>query len=324
VTWSVVNGTGQATINASGLLTAIDNGTVTARATANDGSGVSGTLGITLSNQMTPVASIVVSGAAGATTITTDNGTLQLAAAVMPANVTDTSVTWSVINGTGQATINATGLLTAVDNGTVTATATANDGSGESGSLIVTLSNQLTPVVSINVSGDAGATTITLDKGTLQLIATVIPAHASDTAVTWSVVNGTEHATINAFGLITAIGNGTVTARATANDGSGVYGDFDIIISNQVIVTYSESKTIKQLNLFPNPASDEITVDCSSSGSQKTTIEIFDLYGKLIYLESFKNQALVKININNLMNGAYIIRTNTGINSLQNILYIVK
>ena len=36
-------------------------------------------------------------------------------------------------------------------------------------------------------------------------------------------------------GLVTAVSNGTVTARATANDGSGVYGQLTITISNQVI-----------------------------------------------------------------------------------------
>ena len=55
VTWSIVNGTGQVTINTTGLVTAVANGTVTARATANDGSGVIGQLGITISNQAIPV-----------------------------------------------------------------------------------------------------------------------------------------------------------------------------------------------------------------------------------------------------------------------------
>ena len=56
-----------ASINSStGLLTATDNGTVTARATANDGSGVYGTLTITISNQVIPVTGITVTGAGGA------------------------------------------------------------------------------------------------------------------------------------------------------------------------------------------------------------------------------------------------------------------
>ena len=84
MTWSVVNGTGQATINSTGLLTAVSNGSVSARATANDGSGVVGSLAITISGQVTSVTGITVTGASGASTITTDNGTLQSTAMVIP------------------------------------------------------------------------------------------------------------------------------------------------------------------------------------------------------------------------------------------------
>ena len=85
VTWSLINGSGQATISSTGLVTAVANGTVTAIATANDGSGVWGTLGITISNQAALVTSITVTGADGATIITTKDGTLQLSAAILPA-----------------------------------------------------------------------------------------------------------------------------------------------------------------------------------------------------------------------------------------------
>ena len=60
----------------TGLVTAVSNGTVTARATANDGSGVVGSLAITISGQVIPVTGITVTGTGGATTITSDNGTL--------------------------------------------------------------------------------------------------------------------------------------------------------------------------------------------------------------------------------------------------------
>ncbi len=134
-----------------------------------------GSLVITISNQVIPVTGITVTGAGGATTITTDNGTLQLTATVSPSDATNKTVTWSMVNGTGQATINTTGLVTAVSNGTVTARATANDGSGVVGSLVITISNQVIPVTGITVTGAGGPSTITTDNGTLQLTATVTP-----------------------------------------------------------------------------------------------------------------------------------------------------
>ncbi|MDR6554864.1 Ig-like domain-containing protein [Paenibacillus qinlingensis] len=89
-----------------------------------------------------PVTGITVTGAGGATTISTQGGTLQMNANVTPANASNNTVTWSVVGGTGSATISSSGLLTAVSNGTVTARATAQDGSGVTGSLTVTISGQ--------------------------------------------------------------------------------------------------------------------------------------------------------------------------------------
>ena len=100
-------------------------------ATANDGSGVFGILEISISNQQTvPVTAISISGAGGLTSITEENGTLQLTATITPSNATNKTVTWLIVNGTGQATISPTGLVTAISEGDVTAIATANDGSG--------------------------------------------------------------------------------------------------------------------------------------------------------------------------------------------------
>jgi uncharacterized protein YjdB len=116
------------------------------------------------------VTGITVTGAGGATTITTNNGTLQMSAAVAPANASNQMVTWSVANGTGSATINATGLLRATGNGTVTVTAMANDGSGEVGTLTITISGQsgnLTTTQNIPVLNPVGLVLLVLMLGGL-------------------------------------------------------------------------------------------------------------------------------------------------------------
>jgi len=145
VTWSVAAGTGTAMIATDGMLTALTDGKVLVKATANDVSKIEGTLEITASNQSIWVQSLVVTSAGDATTITVDNGTLQMGANALPSEATDRTVVWSVVPGTGAATISAGGLLTAgvgVSNGTVTVVATAHDGSGVIGSKVITLSNQ--------------------------------------------------------------------------------------------------------------------------------------------------------------------------------------
>jgi uncharacterized repeat protein (TIGR02543 family) len=99
-------------------------------------------------------------------------------------------------------------------------------------------------VASITVNGEGDASTITLSSGTLQMSASVAPANASNKNVIWSVINGTGEATISATGLLTAIQNGTVTAKATAADGSGKFGEKQITITNQA-PTISTTSTIQ-------------------------------------------------------------------------------
>lgn len=143
VEWSVENGTGSATISVTGLLTAENNGVVTVKATAVDGSNVSGSLEITISNQpVVLVDSIVVTTVSGATTITSKGGSLQMVANVYPANATDKSVVWTVNNVTGNSTITEDGLLTAIADGDVVVKATAKDGTAKKGTLRISISNQ--------------------------------------------------------------------------------------------------------------------------------------------------------------------------------------
>ncbi len=182
------------------------------------------------------VSSIMVQGAGGSIAINEDKGTLQMSALVLPAFAPNKSVTWSVINGAGQATISSTGLLQAISDGAVTVVATAIDVSGVSGSLQINLSDQHILVSSISLSGDGGSVEIDQLGDSLQIYASLLPANATDTSITWSVINGTGRASITSSGLLLALADGSVTVLATANDGSNVQNDLLVFISNQVLV----------------------------------------------------------------------------------------
>jgi hypothetical protein len=92
------------------------------------------------------------------------------------------------------------------------------------------------PVTGIYVHGTGNATTITIDKGTLQMVADITPSNATDPSVTWLCTNGTGSGSINSAGLLTAESNGTVVIKATTNDGSEIYDTIEITISNQSII----------------------------------------------------------------------------------------
>ena len=87
-----------------------------------------------------------------------------------------------------------------------------------------------TPITAISITG---GNAITIKDGTLQLEADVMPANATNRAVNWSIVSGSSYASLNSTGLLTALSDGTVMVRASAQDGSGVYGELQITISGQ-------------------------------------------------------------------------------------------
>jgi uncharacterized protein (TIGR02145 family) len=182
------------------------------------------------------VTGITVTGEGNATTITVNNGTLQMYADIDPSDATDGSVTWSVTNGTGSAGINQAGLLSALTDGTVTVRATANDGSGIYGELEITISNQNILIESIIVYGEGNATTISVDGGTLQMYVDITPSGATNDSVTWSVINGTGSGSISVTGLLTAENNGSIRVIALSNDGSNISGELSIWITNQAYI----------------------------------------------------------------------------------------
>ena len=152
VVWTVQNETGTATIDSeTGVLTAGNPGTVLAQATAADGSGVVGSVQITITPAPIRVNSITVSGSnsvqAGQST--------PLTASVLPADATNRSVVWTVQNGTGKATIDTNGVLTGTSAGTVLVQAKAADLSGVSGTKNV----EITAINNGGTGGNSGGST---------------------------------------------------------------------------------------------------------------------------------------------------------------------
>ncbi len=88
-------------------------------------------------------------------------------------------------------------------------------------------------VTDITVTGEGDATTIETFGGTLQMLVNVLPVDASDSTVIWSV-SPDGLASIDETGLLTASSDGEVTVRATAHDGSEIYGEITITISGQI------------------------------------------------------------------------------------------
>lgn len=129
----------------------------------------------------------------------------------------------------------------------------------------------------------------TLNKGeTVQLTATVLPTDATDKTVTWSSSNN-DIASVDNNGEVTAVGPGTATITATANDGSGKAASCRITVNEPYtppaivhvtgISLDRETATIKkgsilQLSATVTPSNaDDKTVRWESSNTDVATVD---------------------------------------------------
>ncbi len=206
------------TITDKGVFTAAEPGTYVITAYAMDDSGVTGSITVTVLPAQ--VSSITISGGKSVTV----GDTLQLKAAISPDYAGDPTITWSIVSGEELATIDQNGLLTAIAVGKVTVQAMANDGSG----VKATHKVEIKPIMvsKITIHGDSS---VKVGK-TIQLTVTVTPDDAADKSVKWSISKGSKYATIDDNGVLTALAAGSVTVKATANDGSDVSATFKITV----------------------------------------------------------------------------------------------
>ncbi|WP_456312337.1 Ig-like domain-containing protein [Pseudomonas shirazensis] len=117
------NNTNVATVNTAGIITAIASGTATITVTTQDGAKTATSV-VTVNSSNVAVTSVSLSPASVSLAV---GGTQQLTPTVLPSNATNKAVTYAS-NNTGVATVNASGLVTAISNGIATITVTTANG----------------------------------------------------------------------------------------------------------------------------------------------------------------------------------------------------
>lgn len=202
--------TGVATVNATGLITAIGVGSTTITVTGQS-TGVQATVAVTVT-------------APGVDTITVTPTTAPLEIgdtqqlSVQFSNGSDTAAFASM--DTGVATVNASGLITAIGVGSTTITVTGQS-SGVQATVAVTVTAPVVDTITVT------PTTAPLVIGDTQQL-TVQFSNVSDTAAFASMNTGV--ATVSASGLITAIGVGSTTVTVTGQT-SGVQATVAVTVT---------------------------------------------------------------------------------------------
>ena len=229
VTWAITEGSEYAKISGSGVVTANKNltvpVTVTVQAAAKDGSGVTAQQEITI-NPLSYGVEIKRPNASENTTLVwdmADRNVIRLSAKVYPLSA-EQSVTWKSSNAR-VASIDASGKITCLKAGTVTITATANDGSGKKASFKLQIVKLMKFLGLVDVSV-AGGKSVTLKP-------LFTPADPTNKKLAWSVSENKYGIKINGSGkvstkAVTEPVNVTVTVSAL--DGSGVSTSCEVTV----------------------------------------------------------------------------------------------
>jgi hypothetical protein len=131
----------------------------------------------------------------------------------------------------------------------------------------------------------------------------------------WKLVSGCYTATGNE-NFIT-IGNfkpdSTTTIIFTGNGNSPIYAYIDDVsltpCSTPCITNIEEENQNEVIKIYPNPATDFITVSFPSAAEKNVSVEIFDLLGREVYnniLRTPNSRLQTKMDIADIKNGVYI------------------
>ncbi len=206
VTWSSSDET-IATVDGSGIITALEVGDVTITATTSNG--LTARCLVTVNPRITAVSGITISETEK---VVKEGEIFTLFATVTPDDATDKTVTWKSSDIT-KAIVTADGVVTAVTRGTVTIYASSSN--GLTAECFVTIEPGEVPVTSISLTN----TEMTMIVGdTAELLAILRPDGAADKTVIWSSSDESV-ATVDLAGIVTALKVGMTTITATSSNG---------------------------------------------------------------------------------------------------------
>ncbi|MBM6667657.1 Ig-like domain-containing protein [Lacrimispora saccharolytica] len=211
------------TTTEDGTITAAKAGTAVITAKAADGSEVTGTLEITVTEKPVAVTEITITGQ----NVMTVGDSQILKLDIQPETAASQEVTWSSDHPEILA-VTQKGKAEAKTPGTATITAEAEDGSGVKGTIQITVEEAIVEAESLTITGVEGDTLHLTEAGqTVQLGAEILPENTTDKTITWET-DQPEVITIDETGLVTAKTNGT--AKITAKTTNGIKAELTVTV----------------------------------------------------------------------------------------------
>lgn len=146
------------------------------------------------------------------------------------------------------------------------------------------------------------------EQTSIHLTADVYPMNATFRAVNWTVISGSDIATVSSNGVLTAIGdkNGSITVRASAIDGSDVYAE--MTITTDGLTSINEWEKEDNVLIYPSPVTDVLNIkNMPEANGSKNKIYIVNLNGQLMHAEETESPE-ASISCGSYATGVYLLK----------------
>jgi len=118
------------------------------------------------------------------------------------------------------------------------------------------LENFSVPLITLNIIGDSN-----IINNKYQFSASYNPVNTTEKLVSWSIVQGSNYATINAnTGLLTVLSgttSETITIRATSSFNTAIYADKTIVVTNPYLIEVENVARTKNLSTGFDPVAED-------------------------------------------------------------------
>ena len=178
----------------------------------------------------------------------------------------------------------------------------------------------MVPIANISYGNDCSVQTVTITA-------------ESDNAILVESVTTEYHAGDNSADLLInlvpgSVGRAKITVTVTDSEGASMFRHFEVIVNAKKegqIATAVWSREIEMgVNMYPNPAKDQVTIDIKDYNAAQTEVSVFTIAGSEVLRKTYFNGETIRFSIKEQVSGVYLVKMNIDGNNITKKLVVDK
>lgn len=125
-----------------------------------------------------------------------------------------------------------------------------------------------------------------------------------------------------------AVGRARITVTVTDSEGASMFRHFDVIVNAKKegqIATAVWTREIEMgVNMYPNPAKDQVTIDIKDYNAAQTEVSVFTIAGSEVLRKTYFNGETIRFSIKEQVSGIYLVKMNIDGNNITKKLVVDK